>query len=687
MRGLFWLLAAAVLDRMQLNEEQTLAVQHPQGEPSVLIAGAGSGKTRVITERVKWLLEQGVLPRRIVVITFTNRAANELKERLELGKVSIDKEPRASTIHSLALSGIRKNPKAFGLADKITPLDEWDQSQLMKKVIERWGAKRNQEVEIKPMTILEKIGFHRARGVGFRNEYTNTVHQKALIEHAGYHALSDDFLELWGLFEIEKSKMSLVDFDDMLHLFNRRAKNDGAWIKRVQSQFDHVLVDEGQDLSIVQWEFVNHLLGQDNKNLCVVGDQNQSIFGFNGSSPELLMEYSEDWRGIKPHLYRIARNHRSMKNIVYLANRLQKTMTRTIPLQMQTFREEDGEIKIKVACLPVDIANKIAAEIQKDAQKKRDPILYKENAILVRSAIQIRDLEGELVRRRIPYIVRGGRGLLATEEVRDILGYLRLASNRKDFTAFSRCCAVPRCGVGEVALNKLRIEANKTCDGDLLEAAKAEPKLHNLISIIDQITVFKDTPVDALDKLLSLFDYRKYIGVKYAKDKEKAKIKQENIDRFVLMVMAITEDTNLTLDDLIFQMVLDRPKGDDTEKVLYEQQLATGELTQEQFDQKMDELKNGSVTISTIHASKGLEWKRVFVTNLVEGSLPHRFSMGSDEEIEEERRLAYVACTRAKDTLVLCIPEKAQMQANTVRLAPSRFLEEIGIVPEKPASK
>jgi len=122
------------------------------------------------------------------------------------------------------------------------------------------------------------------------------------------------------------------------------------------------------------------------------------------------MEYSEDWRGIKPHLYRIARNHRSMKNIVYLANRLQKTMTRTIPLQMQTFREEDGEIKIKVACLPVDIANKIAAEIQKDAQKKRDPILYKENAILVRSAIQIRDLEGELVRRRIPYIVRGGRG-------------------------------------------------------------------------------------------------------------------------------------------------------------------------------------------------------------------------------------------------------------------------------------
>jgi DNA helicase-2/ATP-dependent DNA helicase PcrA len=668
---------------MKLNEEQTLAVEHPTGKPAVLIAGAGSGKTRVLTERVRWLMEQGVQPRRICAITFTNKAAGELKERLGMGNVSADKEPRVSTIHSLALNGIRKNPQAFGLSDRVTPLDEWDQSQLMKKVIERYFAKQGREMnednKINHYSVLEKVGFHRARGVGFRDEYTDAVHEKALSEHAGYHALTEEYLDLWEMFEDEKRKNSVVDFDDMLHLVVRRLRNDPQWKAVLQKQFDHVLMDEAQDTNPVQWEFVNGLLGPDNPNLYVVGDMSQSIYGFNGAVPAILKHYSEEWRGQVPTMYRIAKNHRSQKDIVHLANKIQKTMTHTIPLQMQTFREEDGLIKKVVACLPQDIANTIAAEIQKEAGRKKEPVLYKENAILVRSAIQIRDIEGELVRRRIPYVVRGGRGLLQTEEVRDILAYLRLASNHKDFIAFFRCCSVPRCGVGEVALNKLRIEANQNYDGDLIEAAKENQRLHNLVGIVDQITTFKEAPITALEKLLSLFDYRAYVREKYKKDFDKVKTKLENIERFVLMVIALTEGTETTLDDLIFQMTLDRPKGDDTEKILYDAQLATGELTKEQYDKKMEELKNGSVTISTIHSAKGLEWKRVYVTNIVEGSLPHRYSMGSDEEIEEERRLFYVACTRAKDILVLCVPEKQQVQANTQRLAPSRFLHEIGV--------
>ena len=667
---------------MKLNEEQTLAVEHPAGAPACLIAGAGSGKTRVLTERVRWLMEQGVQPRRICAITFTNKAAGELKERLGMGHVPPDKEPRVSTIHSLALGGIRKNPPAFGLADKVTPLDEWDQSQMMKKVIERYLVKNgrdNEESKINHYSVLEKIGFHRARGIGFRDEYTDSVHDKAMSEHGGYHALTEEMLDLWELFEDEKRKNSVVDFDDMLHLVVRRLRNDPQWKAVLQKQFDHVLMDEAQDTNPVQWEFINGLLGPDNPNLYVVGDMSQSIYGFNGAVPAILKNYSENWRGQTPALYRIARNHRSMKDIVLLANKIQKTMTHTIPLQMEAFREDEGLIKKVVACLPQDIANTIAAEIQKDAARKKEPVLYKENAILVRSAMQIRDIEGELVRRRIPYIVRGGRGLLQTEEVRDILAYLRLASNHKDFIAFVRCCAVPRCGVGEVALNKLRIEANQRFNGDLLEAAKENQRLHNLVGIIDQITTFKEAPITALEKLLSLFDYRAYVREKYKKDFEKVKTKLENIERFVLMVIALTEGGDMTLDDLIFQMTLDRPKGDEGEKALYDRQLSTGELTQDQYDKKIEELKNGSVTISTIHSAKGLEWKRVYVTNIVEGSLPHRYSMGSDEEIEEERRLFYVACTRAKDVLVLCVPEKQQIQANTQRLAPSRFLAEIGV--------
>src|SRR5271157_1798621 len=665
---------------MKLNEEQIAAVQHPLGSPAVLIAGAGSGKTRVLTERTRWLMAQGVAPRRICVLTFTNKAAGELKERLgiHLGSPP-EKEPRVGTIHALALGGIRKNPKAFGLGDHVTPLDEYDQSKLMKRIIEQFDAEQDVAPERDKgpeYAVLEKISFHRARGVGFSNEYTSAVHMLALEQHGGYHALTDEYIELWKRFEEEKRFQSVVDFDDMLHLVVRRMRRDPQWKASLGRQFEHVLMDEAQDTNPVQWEFVNGLLAEDNPNLYVVGDMSQSIYGFNGAVPKILKDYSENWRSHTPTMYRIARNHRSMKEIVFLANKIQQTMTETIPLQMETHREEDGEWITMFDRLPQAIAVNIAQQIQAGVRRG---VLYKDNAVLTRSGLQMRDIEGELIRRRIPYVIRGGRALLQTEEVRDILAYLRLASNHKDFIAFMRCCSVPRCGVGEVALNKLRIEANQRFDGDLLEAAKENQRLHNLVGIIDQITTFKEAPITALEKLLSLFDYRAYVREKYKKDFDKVKTKLENIERFVLMVMALTEGTEMTLDDLIFQMTLDRPKGDEGEKALYDRQLSTGELTQDQYAKKIEEMKNGSVTISTIHSAKGLEWKRVYVTNIVEGSLPHRYSMGSDEEIEEERRLFYVACTRAKDILVLCVPEKLQVQANTQRLAPSRFLAEIGV--------
>lgn len=672
---------------MKLNEEQTRAVEHPAGKPAVLIAGAGSGKTRVLTERVRWLMnDQGVPPRRICCITFTNKAAGELKERLGLAdNCPPEKEPRVSTIHSLALGGIRKNPTAFGLADKVTPLDDYDQMVMMKKIIERYDAKRGrEEPSVKPKLILKKIAFHRARGVGFREDYTDAVHEKALVEHSGYHAMSDDFLDLWELFEDEKRKNSVVDFDDMLHLVVRRLRNDPQWKSVLQKQFDHVLMDEAQDTNPVQWEFVNGLVGPDNHNLYVVGDMSQSIYGFNGAVPRILKEYSENWRGEVPEMYRIARNHRSQTEIVRLANKIQTTMTETIPLQMEVFREGQGEVIVGIDSLPSKIANSIAADIQKDARRKEDPILYKENAILVRGERQIRDIEGELVRRRIPYTVRGGSGLLATEEVRDLIAYLRLAANHKDFTAFTRCCAVPRCGVGEAALNKLRIDCNQNYDGDLVEASKQNERLHNLVGIIEQVTTFKDAPITALGKILALFDYRAYLKTKYKKDAEKVKTKLENVERFILMVEALTNETNMNLDDLIFQITLDRPKGDQSDKALWQRQLETGELTQEMYDRKMEEARQGAVTISTIHSAKGLEWRRVFVTNLHEGSIPHQFSMGSDEEIEEERRLFYVAVTRAKDTVVLCVPTNVPVfnSGSFQRVAPSRFLFETNTIPK-----
>ena len=639
---------------MQLNEEQTLAVQHPQGRPACLIAGAGSGKTRVLTERVRWLMAQGVSPRRICAITFTNKAAEELQARLGISQhTPRDLQPRVSTIHSLSLSAIRRNPTGFGLQEKVSPLDDYDQSQMMKKIIERVKSEENN------YRVLEMISFHRARGCGFAKDYDEKIHKLALEMHGGYHAIEQTTLGLWKLYEEEKTKNSVVDFDDMLHLVVRRAREDYAWRVKLEKMYEYVLMDEAQDTNPIQWDFVNLLLAPDNPNLYVVGDMSQSIYGFNGAVPDILKRYSEEWRGLHPDLYRIARNHRSVPEIVRLANAVQAKMTHTIPLKMESWRGMQGEkgvTKLLKACLPLDIAGSIAHEIFHGNALKVNHTAYKDNCILVRSAIQIRDLEGALVRLRIPYIVRGGRGLLQTEEVRDVLSYLRLATNPKDFMALVRASSVPRRGIGEVALEKIRALANERFDGDLVNGADAgNSKLSLFVASVRQIQAVAEKPLKALETTLRATNYKEYISDKYNKknEKEKAQQKLENLERFGELIKGLSEENpDMTLADLVFQLSIDRQTEDD---------------------------ESGKVVISTIHSAKGLEWKRVYVTNLYEGSLPHKFSMGNPEEVEEERRLFYVAATRARDVLVLCIPGMLQQGPNTVTLAPSRFLFEIGI--------
>ena len=597
-------------------------------------------------------MSQGVPPRRICAITFTNKAADELVTRLGIGQhTPRDLTPRVSTIHSLSLSAIRRNPEGFGLQAKVSPLDDYDQYQMMKKIVERVKSDEN------PKRVLEAIGFHRARGYGFSADYTAEVHRVAEQMHGGYHAMDQTQLGLWKLYEEEKTKNSVVDFDDMLHLVLRRADTDPLWRSKLERMYEHILMDEAQDTNPTQWKFVNLLLALDNPNLYVVGDMSQSIYGFNGAVPQILKDYSEDWRGFHPALYRIARNHRSVPEVVRLANAIQAKMTHTIPLKMESWRGINGEkgvTKMLKASLPSDIAASIAHEIYQGNQAKVNHIAYKENAILVRSAVQIRDIEGSLVRLRIPYIVRGGRGLLQTEEVRDVLSYLRLATNTKDYMAMVRAVSVPRRGVGDVALERIRDFAEKNCEGDLLKAMTGNNKLALFKQTIEAI-IAETTPIKALDTCLKFSGYATYITEKYHKKGEgdKAATKEDNLERFKMLIVGLLEENpEMTLDDLVFQLSIDRQNEDD---------------------------ETGKVVISTIHSAKGLEWKRVYVVNLYEGSLPHKFCLGNPEEIEEERRLFYVACTRARDTLVLCIPGMIQQGPNVYNVPPSRFLHEIGI--------
>ena len=643
---------------MNLNEEQIAATQHPLGTPAVLVAGAGSGKTACLKSRVVWLIEQGVPSYRILVVTFTNKAAEEVSHRISqaLPHISEASMPKMATIHSLALAEIRKDPIGFGLKDRVTPLDDYDQSQMVRKIVDRTVDVKEKGISLNSYVygLLEKINYHRSRGVGFMVDYTEAVHEKSLIEHAGYHALDPFDLQIWGLYEENKTIANNIDFADMLCLFTRRAHQDPLWLAKIQKKYDVVIVDEAQDLSLVQWSVVEAFLAPDNPNLMPIGDLGQSIMSFNGSAPHLLKQFSEGWRGHTPTMYRLAKNHRSLPRIIYLANRIQASMTETIPLKMQTFRGGDdnkGTIELTRANTPLDVAMILAREIANN--KHKTP--YKDNAILVRSARQVMDIETALVRYRVPYVIRGGRGLLQTEEVRDVMAYLRIITNPNDFTALARAVSVPKRGVGDIALEKIRKVANEAYGGNLIKGASSVEKLGLFVQNLENIQQFRDYPAQALEKILIFMDYKAYLKKKYIKEPDKVDSKLENLDRFKDLVRGLSEDQKMSTEDVVFQLTLEKAKEED---------------------------KEGQVTISTIHSAKGLEWSNVYVTNLVEGSLPHVFSQ-TPPEIEEERRLLYVACTRARDSLTLCVPSVEQRGEDYRRVAPSRFLREIGVVKEE----
>jgi DNA helicase-2/ATP-dependent DNA helicase PcrA len=641
-------------DSSLLNEEQKLAVEHRMDYPAVCLAGAGSGKTRVLTQRTVYLIaEKQVEPRKILCLTFTNKAANEMKERISV--VSEDKSPRITTIHSLALSAIRRNPQGFGLSEKVTPIDDYDQKQILKKVIEE---KKLEEI-VKEWSVLEKIQFHRARGVGFRADYTAEIHAKAQVSHAGYHAMSDDELAVWGGYESLKTKMSVVDFDDMLHLVVRRGRSDEKWRLTIQKMFHHVLMDESQDTSVVQWDFVNLLLGPDNKNLFVVGDISQSIYSFNGASPDLLYQYTKEWRGVTPAMYKLEKNHRSVPEIVKLANKTQRCMIDVVPLQMKSYRGEQGEsgaIILRKAGTPRELALKIADEIWNSNQLVKGRVKYGETAILVRAGSQVRDIETELVRYRIPYIIRGTMGLMQTEEVRDLLSYMRIISNPRDYFAMLRSIGVPKRGVGDGTLEKIRTIANENHDGDMIKAAKVygHAKFSMYLSLLDELTALKEDPIKVLEHTIKATGYLNYLKERYKKDADKVEQKVNNIARLKDVILSLMAGADLTTDDLVFQLTMQDQKDDPN-------------------------TKDGKVIVSTIHSAKGLEWKTVYVANVVEGVLPHKWSK-TELEVEEERRVAYVAFTRAKDNLILCVPSMLEyFNKGNVFVAPSRFLVELGI--------
>jgi hypothetical protein len=390
----------------------------------------------------------------------------------------------------------------------------------------------------------------------------------------------------------------------------------------------------------------------------VVGN---SIYAFNGAAPEILGGMVAGWRGVVPVTYKLEDNYRSLGKVVRFANRIQKTMTGTVHLQMNVKRLEaegyEGAVTLIREGTDRDIAERVAETIARDARLKTGKFKFRDNALLVRSASQIPALEDALVRCRIPYIVRGGQGLFQTEEARDLFAYLKLVVNPSDVVAFKRAVSTPKRGLGDVAVEKLQKTALTKFDGDLVRAAQNSDHmvLRPFGDFIGDLGRFEN-PVDALHKLISRIDYRGLIRDRYKKNPEAQERKLENLDRILEAIKGLVESSpngTASFADIIFRVTMD----------------SKAEAASD----------DGVVVISTIHNAKGLEWPRVYVTNVYEGSLPHQWS-SSEKEVEEERRLFYVAVTRARDVCGLCVPTTVSRGPNVVRVQPSRFLVELGII-------
>ena len=647
------------------DPDQLRAITHPlDGGPAIVVAGAGSGKTFTLTARVAWLIAQGVPPRRVVAVTFTNKAADELRGRIGVVEGSADC-PRVSTIHALALGAIRKDSLGFGLSARVSPLDTMDQADLIDTLVQAKfsGPKRDSAwAEFNKWGFLEKIGYHRARGLGFARDYTKEVHEEALKYQKGRMALENAELNLWKEYEETKRNSSAVDFDDMLHLVVRRGLNDEAWADRLGSMFLHVLVDESQDTSPIQWAFLELLVGNHKNDIYAVGDVNQSIFSFQGASPDILVAMAKSWRGVEPVIYKLERNYRSVPGIVRLANQIQGCMSATIPLTMSSQREAQEGVRCTAflqSATPRDIAGNIAERIADDNRPKGSTLRYRNNAILVRSKGQIKDVEMELIRCRVPYVIRGGQGVFQSREAKDLVSYLRIMSNPRDVVAFTRAASVPKRGIGDAGIRALGLQAAKGHGGDLVAAAIASPnpkmnEFGNQILLLRNLVANDGMGVvEVLNRLIALIGFRALVTARYRADGTEVETKLIALDKILEAIGAIEESLGGgSLEDVVFRLTMDKE------------------------EEAKDEDDGGKTVISTIHSAKGLEWARVFVTNVVEGSLPHSWCR-TEAEIEEERRLFYVACTRARDRLYICVPHSSQIGPKLVPATPSRFIEEL----------
>ena len=632
----------AGLDVDSLNPEQREAALY-RGGPLLIFAGAGSGKTRVITYRIASLLAEGVWPSRILAVTFTNKAAREMKERVEalVG-------PRASgmwigTFHSICGRMLRMDGSAIGIDRNFVIYDDGDQTSLVREILK---AKNIDDKSISPRGILNEISHAK--------EKLLTPERYAERASTFFERIAADVFKAYndGL-----RRANAMDFDDILFFAHRLLEQSEAVREKYQERFLHVMVDEYQDVNLAQYGIVD-MIAKKHRNIMVVGDDDQGIYSWRGADISLILRFTADHTDAKT--VKLERNYRSTKTILAGANEVIKHNRGRASKSLWTENEEGAAIRLVQAGTETDEATLIAERIRRAVE--RGDRKYGEHAVLYRTNAMSRVLEEAFLNLRIPHVLIGGQRFYERREIKDLLGYLRLAYNTRDDVSFRRTVNTPARGIGPGAVEKIVARA-AAMDVSLLDAARDQElqsslqkkAAGSLRAYADAVTkageLAEAGPVSPVLRLL--LDESGYVEALRAERTEEALSRLENLQE--LLNVTAQYDATAEAPEL----------GDFLEGVAL---VADVDGLNESGD---------AVTLMTLHAAKGLEFPVVTMAGMEEGVFPHSRSLQDDTQLEEERRLCYVGMTRAREELNLYYAQRRSVYGQPNFNRRSRFLEDL----------
>ena len=613
-----------------LNEQQREAIQTTEG-PLLVIAGAGSGKTRVLTTRIAYLIEEkGIAPQNILAITFTNKAAKEMRDRVVKMLGPIAYQIQISTFHSFGLTIMKENYAQLGYKKEFTILDSDDSLSIIKKIM------KNMNLDSKaynPKNVKNKIS-------SAKNEMM-TPEELSRFSACDF---DEKVVEIFSDYNKKLKANNSLDFDDLLlkpiELFNENP----AILEQYQERFHYILIDEYQDTNEVQY-ILTKMLSKKRKNLCVVGDESQSIYAFRGSNYRNILNFEKDYPNCKIIL--LEQNYRSTKTILNAANDVIKNNKQRKDKRLWTDNHEGDKVVYKKCIDEKEEAASVASEIGNliiQGEKLEDiAVLYRTNA-------QSRTIEEAMLKDNIPYKVVGSFYFYNRKEVKDLIAYLRLIYNSNDDVSLIRIINSPKRGIGQKTIDNLVSEAATL--GISMYEALSSPKELQFKALIESMKLASQNMslTEIVELVLEQSGLRKELELENSLEAE-AKI--ENLDEFKSITKNFEERYGIiSLEDFLAEISL-------------------------VSDVEEHKDNNEVVTLMTIHSAKGLEFKYVFVIGMEEGVFPHSRSLFDSGELEEERRLCYVAITRAKEKLWLLGAKRRTLYGLDNMNPVSRFVKEI----------